>query len=284
MQRLDHTSSTPSSIAIRHDNTPQNHNVWHYHEELEFIYIKQGKGTFFVGDCIQQFADNFIVLIGSKTPHYWLFDEEYMKIDSPNVASIHAVHFKPDFIGSDFLGLPEAVTVKQVYRLAKRAILFPPDDAYLIHFFENLSTQMPTKRLIMLLDILDYTATLHTPTTLVSANYTTPQQQGDYLRMNKILDYIRLHYKAKIHLDEIAHIAGMTSNSFCRYFKQRTGKTLIEFVNELRIGHACKLLSEGNAPIKEICFECGFHNFVSFHKIFKSIAGSTPSAYREAIQ
>ncbi|TYR36298.1 AraC family transcriptional regulator [Sphingobacterium phlebotomi] len=283
MQRLDHTSSTFSSIAVRHDNTPQNHNVWHYHEELEFIYIKHGKGTFFVGDCIQQFSDNFMVLIGSKTPHYWLFDEEYIKSSPSYVADIHVVHFRPDFIGSDFLGLPEAVDVKQVYRLAKRAILFPSSDPRLIHFFENLSVQMPTKRLIMLLDILDYTATLPTPTTLVSSNYTNPQQQGDYLRMNKILDYIRLQYKSKIQLDDIAHVAGMTPNSFCRYFKQRTGKTLIEFVNELRIGHACKLLAEGNAPIKEICFECGFHNFVSFHKMFKSITGSTPSAYRESV-
>src|SRR5690606_11681257 len=78
------------------------------------------------------------------------------------------------------------------------------------------------------------------------------------------------------------HIAGMTPNSFCRYFKQRTGKTLIEFINELRIGQACKLLTESKAPIKEICFECGFHNFVSFHKIFKSITRHTPTAYREA--
>ncbi|NGM63658.1 helix-turn-helix domain-containing protein [Sphingobacterium sp. SGR-19] len=283
MQRLDHTSSTLSAIAVRHDNMPQN-NIWHYHEELEFIYIKHGKGTFFVGDCIQQFSDNFTVLIGSKTPHYWLFDEEYLKADGSTVATIYAIHFKPDFVGSDFFGLPEAIGIKQVYRLAKQAILFPSNNPNLVHFFENIPNQLPTKRLIKLLEILDYTAALPMLTTLVSSHYTNPQQQGDYLRMNKILDYIRLHYKSKIHLDEIAHIAGMTSNSFCRYFKQRTGKTLIEFINELRVGHACKLLSESNAPVKEICFESGFHNFVSFHKMFKSITGSTPSAYRESIQ
>src|SRR5690606_4314605 len=225
---------------------------------------------------------NFIVLIGSNTPHYWLFDEEYIKAEICH-ADIQVVHFKPDFIGADFLEVPEAQDIKQVYRLAKQAILFPSSDLRLRHFFENLSVQTPLKRLAMLLDILDYTASLPTPTTLVSPNYTNPQQQGDYLRMNKILDNIRLHYKSKIQLDEIAHVAGMTSNSFCRYFKQRTGKTLIEFVNELRIGQACKLLSESNAPIKEICFECGFHNFVSFHKIFKSSTTYTPSAYREAM-
>ncbi|MBD1426896.1 helix-turn-helix domain-containing protein [Sphingobacterium arenae] len=281
MQRLDHMSSTLRSIAVRHDNRPQNHNIWHYHEELEFIYIKRGKGTFFVGDCIQQFSDNFIILIGSNTPHYWLFDEEYIKSDT-STADIQVIHFKPDFVGSDFLDIPESVAIKQVYRFAKKAILFPSDDTRLIYFFENVSAQTPIKRLTMLLDILEYTATQSMLITLVSANYTNPQQQGDYLRMNKILDYIRLHYKSKIQLDEIAHIAGMTPNSFCRYFKQRTGKTLIEFINELRIGQACKLLTESKAPIKEICFECGFHNFVSFHKIFKSITRHTPSAYREA--
>lgn len=284
MQRLDHTSSAFGSIMVRHDNTPQNHNIWHYHDELEFIYVEHGKGTFFVGDCIRQFSDNFTVLIGSKTPHYWIFDEEYMRSDTPHVANIHVVHFRPDFIGADFLGLPEAADIKQVYQLARRAILLPPNDPTLLRFFENLFAQKPAKRLIMLLDILDYTASLSSPTMLASANYTPPQQQSDYSRMNKILDYIRLQYKSKIQLDDIAHIAGMTANSFCRYFKQRTGKTLIAFVNELRIGHACKLLSEGNLPIKQICFESGFQNFVSFHKIFKSVTGFTPSAYRESIQ
>lgn len=283
MQRLDHTSSTFSAITVRRDHTPQNHNVWHYHEELEFICIRRGQGTFFVGDCIHQFSDNFIVLIGSNTPHYWLFDEEYIDIETCCTADIHVVHFKPEFIGADFLGLPEARAIKQVYREARRAILFSPQDAHLARFFEHLSWALPTKRLIMLLETLDYIATLPVLSPLVSPTYATPHQQEDYLRMNKILDHIRLHYKSKIQLDEIAQIAGMTPNSFCRYFRQRTGKTLIQFVNELRIGQACKLLSEGNAPIKEICFDCGFQNFVSFHKIFKSITRSTPSTYREVI-
>lgn len=284
MQRLDHTSSSLRSIAVRHDDTPQNHNLWHYHEELEFIYIKRGKGTFFVGDCIQQFSDNFMVLIGSKTPHYWLFDEEYINAHHNTLtADIHVVHFRPDFMGAEFLGLPEAIGIKQIYRLASRTISFPANDPHLIYFFENLSAQLPTKRLIMLLDILDHVTTIPDISTLVSSNYTNPQQHDDYRRMNTILDYIRVHYKSRIQLDEIAHIAGMTPNSFCRYFKQRTGKTLIEFVNELRIRHACKLLSESRAPIKEICFECGFQNFVSFHKMFKSIIQITPAAYRDTI-
>src|SRR5690606_1841039 len=282
MQRLNHTSSTRSNIAVRRDNAPQNHNVWHYHEELEFIYIRGGKGTFFVGDCIQQFSENFTVLIGSNTPHYWLFDEEYLKANG-FPADIQVVHFKPDFMGADFLEISESTSIKQVYRLAKQAIVFPPNDSILLQFFENLSSQAPIMRLAALLQILDYTATLTDPITLVSPSYTNPQQQVDYLRMNKILNFIRLHYKSRIQLDEIAHIAGMTPNSFCRYFKQRTGKTLIEFVNELRIGQACKLLTEGSAPIKEICFECGFHNYVSFHKIFKSVTTHTPTAYRAAM-
>lgn len=282
MQRLNHTTSPHSSIAVRHDYTPQNHNVWHYHEELEFIYIRRGKGTLFVGDCIQQFSDNFIVLIGSNTPHYWLFDEVYMNIKK-QTADIHVVHYKPEFMGADFLVLPESAAIKQIYRHAQRAILLPPDDPYLRHFFSSLAAQRPTTRLISLLQTLDYITTLSDLHIMVSAAYALPLQQKDHLRMNQVLDYIQSHYKSKIQLDNIAHIARMTPNSFCRYFKQRTGKTLIQFVNELRIGYACKLLSEGNVPIKEICFESGFQNFVSFHKIFKAITHSTPSAYRNAL-
>src|SRR5690606_3242556 len=133
MQRLNHTSSTRSNIAVRRDNAPQNHNVWHYHEELEFIYIRGGKGTFFVGDCIQQFSENFTVLIVSSTLHYWLLDDEYFN-ENVCSADIHGVHFKPDFMGADFLEISESTSIKQVYRLAKQAIVFPPNDSILLQF------------------------------------------------------------------------------------------------------------------------------------------------------
>lgn len=281
IQKLDHSVSRGSSLNVRHDHTPQNHNIWHYHEELEFIYIKRGNGTFFVGDCMQSFSDNFMVLIGSNTPHYWLFDDEYVREKTPLRADIHVVHFKTDFCGADFLNLPESSPIKRIYQKAERAISLDVQHGFLSKFFIGLAEKNALSRLSSLLETLCAITELPSLLTLVSEEYSNPQQQGDYARMNKIFEHIRLHYRGKIQLEEMAQLAGMTSNSFCRYFKQQTGKTLIQFVNEFRIGYACKLLNDTHASIKEICFDCGFQNFVSFHKTFKSITTKTPSAYRD---
>ncbi|WP_437917665.1 AraC family transcriptional regulator [Sphingobacterium sp. LRF_L2] len=280
IQRLTHTSTSQQAITIRHDQTPQNHNVWHSHAELEFIYIKKGAGTFFVGDSIQPFLDGFIVLIGSNTPHYWLFNEEYLNTTSDYRADIRVIHFKADFLGNDFLKLNEAKSIRQLYQFAQRAIGFSQPDEFVRHFFEKLHLETPLQQLTSLLNVLEYMKTSPVTINLASDKYNNLPQQEDHKRINKILEYIRIHYKYKVKLDDISQVAGMTTNSFCRYFKQKTGKTPVQFINEFRIGQACRLLTETDLTIKEICYDSGFQNFVSFHKIFKEVIKSTPLSYR----
>lgn len=284
IQRLQHIQDTWNALVVRHDQAPKNHNVWHYHEELEFIQIAKGRGTFFAGDCIIKFNDGDSVLIGSDVPHYWLFDEEYVLPHRPAEVDIRVVHFKPAFMGKDFLALKESQSIKQTYQLAKRVCFFNGTEQAINTFFDRLIKQDPFKQLLALLETLDRIAQLEDHNLLISKRYNNLQQQEDYQRMNKILNYIRLSYKSKIQLESVAQLAGLTPNSFCRYFKQKTGKTLIQFVNELRISHACTLLSENETAIKQICFDCGFQNFVSFHKTFKNITSFTPIHYRNMLQ
>ncbi|QBQ41819.1 AraC family transcriptional regulator [Sphingobacterium psychroaquaticum] len=280
IQRLNHIQEDQGAILIRHDRAPQNHNVWHYHDELEFIQITKGKGTFVAGDRIFKFSDGDSMLIGSNIPHYWLFDEEFLQTDAVAKVDIRVIHFKPDFMGNDFWSLKESSAIKQGYQRAKRILYFSEDDACIADFFRQLSPHSSFKQLLSLLDTLDYIGQKTDAQLLISESHSNFQQEEDYLRMNKILDYIRLNYKQKIQLQYVAQLAGLTENSFCRYFKQKTGKTLIQFINELRITHACKLLMEEKMAIKEVCFESGFQNFVSFHKTFKAIVGLTPVQYR----
>ncbi|MCY4781348.1 AraC family transcriptional regulator [Sphingobacterium sp. UT-1RO-CII-1] len=281
IQRLNHTQKTKYSLSIRHDNRPQNNNLWHYHEELEFIYIKKGRGTFFVGDHIQHFTDGYIVLIGANTPHYWFFDDEFTGASPTEIAEIIVLHFRADFIGTDFLQSQEATPIRKIFQIAQKALSFSPKNNDLTAFFNTIIHQAPLKQLIELLNILNAIHYTIPYNTLVSKEYSNPQQEHDHLRMNKIIEYIRLHYKSQILLQDISHLADMTSNSFCRYFKQKTGKTLVQFVNEIRINEACKLLKNTEKLIKNIAFDCGFQNFVSFHKKFKEITGKTPIEFRK---
>jgi transcriptional regulator GlxA family with amidase domain len=100
-------------------------------------------------------------------------------------------------------------------------------------------------------------------------------------RINDIYEYSLRNFKGKIQLEEIASIANISPNSFCRYFKSRTRKTYSQFLIELRVGRACKLLIENNLSIKQLCFESGFNNFTSFHKYFKQITGKSPLSYQK---
>jgi len=281
IHKLVHTPQEKTvALSVRHDQKPQNHNIWHYHDELEFIHINRGSGSCFVGDSIQHFTSGDIFLIGSNTPHYWLFDDEYLQENSYVIADIRVVHFLPDFCSNDLLQLDETKHIRKVYETARRGMLFHAPSPYLLQFFDNIGSQKPLNRFVSLLTVLDTIYTTQQYRLLASSNYANLQHTEDYQRMNKVLEYIRLHYRATIKLQYVAHQAGMTTNSFCRYFKQKMGKTLIQLVHELRIAHACKLLENNHLSIKEICFECGFQNFVSFHKSFKQIVGIPPNSYR----
>ncbi|HWJ29770.1 MAG TPA: helix-turn-helix domain-containing protein, partial [Flavisolibacter sp.] len=117
--------------------------------------------------------------------------------------------------------------------------------------------------------------------TLSSIGFKTDYVEAENDRINAIHEYSLKHFKRKIQLEEIAEVANISPNSFCRYFKSRTRKTYSQFLIELRVGHACKLLIENNQSIKRLCYESGFNNFTSFHKYFKSITGKSPLMYQK---
>ncbi|MFZ4861846.1 AraC family transcriptional regulator [Sphingobacterium sp. Mn56C] len=270
------------SFQVRRDEYPLNHNSWHCHEHLEFIYIYKGSGTLFIGDCIQPFMAGDSVLIGANMPHYWLFDEVH---NSDNALPIDCIviHFKKDFAGKDFFFLPELKQLKDLIQKAEKGLFHKNHKgAKLAMLFQELLASNSTHRLLYLLQALHNFSSLAVKQ-LVSANYSALNSNTDEQRMNDIMEYIRNNYKMKIELDKLAKQAKMTKNSFCRYFKQRTGKTLIEFVSEIRISNACRQLKYSDMSIKEVCFDCGFNNFVSFHRMFKKQIGTTPVQFRNSI-
>ncbi|WP_164108303.1 MULTISPECIES: AraC family transcriptional regulator [Sphingobacterium] len=269
-----------NSFHIRQDSYPRNHNSWHYHEELEFIWIYKGSGTLFIGDCIQNFAEGDAVLIGSNLPHYWLFENfRSDNLDAPIDCIV--VHFKKDFAGSDFFNLPEMVQLKQLIQDSEKGLMIR--DAASPSLGQHLKSMLDTEGVLkftFLLQSLAQYATLPYEK-LVSDNYAILNHSNDERRMNDVMNYIREYYKGKIELSKLANQAKMTKNSFCRYFKYKTGKTPIQFVSEIRVAHACRLLKNTNLSLKEICYDSGFNNFVSFHKTFKEQLKLTPTEYRK---
>jgi AraC-like DNA-binding protein len=274
---------TPShSFSVREDRDPFINNRWHYHSEVELIYIHQGSGTQFVGDHIKRFHPGDIILVGSNLPHFWRYDEAYFKDDKDMRVHSTVIHFSENFWGDPFLDLPETRPIKALLDKARRGILVTVrEDKEIPACVEKIRRSDGLERIIALIECLSAFAASDELTLLSSIGFRHEFSEAESDRINAIYDYTFRRFSQKIYLGEVAAVAGLVPNSFCRYFKSRTGKTYSQFVTEIRVGHACKLLIDNRISIKQLCFESGFNNFTCFHKNFKSITGKSPQHYQK---
>lgn len=280
LKQLTLTEAFNNSFSVRRDIYPKNHNSWHYHEQLELVMVYKGTGSLFLGDAIRDFAEGTCVLIGSNIPHFWLFHN----IDEGDTeASIDciAVHFNADFAGSELFNIPELEEVKKTIKRAEKGLIADKAVTGIVgSLFNQALENEKTSKFISLIEILGQLSSLSLAP-IVGDNYSKLNNSSDELRMRNVMNFIRDNYRTKIELIVLANEAKMTKNSFCRYFKQKTGKSPAQFINELRVAHACRLLKNTDLSLKEICFDSGFNNFVSFHKIFKSQVKHTPMNFRK---
>lgn len=269
-----------SSFSIRKDTVPDINNRWHFHTEVELICFHKGAGTQFVGDHIKRFEPGDIVLVGSNLPHYWRYDNLSETDSSMPYSTV--VHFNENFLGEKFLCLPEVNSIKALFEKAKRGIWIKEQnlrEKVLMHV-EKIYQSNGLYKILALLECLMCISLTKHPALLSSIGFKYEHREVENERLNTIYDFSIQNFRKKLFLDEVAALINLTPTSFCRYFKSRTGKTYSQFLIEIRIGYACRLLLENKLTVKEICFESGFNNFTSFHETFKSITGKTPKTYQ----
>ena len=270
------------SFSIRRDVVLYFYNRWHYHPEIELIHIEQGSGTQFVGDNIRNFQSGDLLLIGPNLPHYWRCDEKYFHRGSQLYAQATVVHFSEDIFGKSFLGLPENKSIRDLLvkaRLGMKILGEGTDKVKaLLHELLNQTNGNPVISLMQILETLAHCEEINV---LSNTQYQNEYDQYDTDRINHIYQYSISNFQKKISIEEIAEVANISPHSFCRYFKSRSRKTYSQFLLELRIGHACKLLSESRIPVAQVCFESGFYNFANFNKYFKLHTGKSPMQYQK---
>jgi AraC-like DNA-binding protein len=271
------------SFSARHDIVPHFLNMWHYHNELELIYIVNGEGTQFIGDHISRFSKGDVLLIGSNLPHYWRCDDNYFR-DIPELfAEAKVVHFRQDFFGEHFMNLPELINISAVLKRAEQGLLIKGQTKEKLKpLLLGIQTATSAKKVILLLEMLHVIAISTDLTLLSSSTFQNNYNKSETERLNDIYNYTMSNFKQKISLAEIASIACLSVNSFCRYFKSQTQKTFSQFLTEIRIGYACKLLIENRLTISKICLESGFNNFSNFNRYFKIITGQCPLEYKKS--
>lgn len=270
------------SFSIRRDVVLYFYDRWHYHPELELVHIEQGSGTQFVGDNIQTFQSGDLLLIGSNLPHYWRCDEKYFQGDPKLYAQATVLHFSEAVFGDAFLQLPENKNIRSLLDRARWGMkLLGQENEQVKTLLQNLLNQKDGNPIISLLQILEALA-LNSEVVQLSDTFNEQvYDQYDTDRINQIYQYSLNNFQQKITIDEIAAVASISPHSFCRYFKSRTRKTYSQFLLEIRIGHACRLLREGKMNIAQTCFESGFNNFANFNKYFKIHTGKSPLQYQK---
>ena len=260
-------------------NRSNDYHIWHYHPEMELVYVNGGTGKRQVGSHVSCYSDGELMLIGSNLPHCGLTD----KLTGNTSETV--LHMKVDFLGNDFFNIPEMKKIQALIEMSKGGISFSGSTKHKIgEKIEVLEYQTDFQRLLSILNILNELANSKDIKILNAEGFSLKTEVKDNDRINKVFNYVKSNFKEEISLDEIADLVSMTVPSFCRYFKKTTNKTFVQFVNEYRLVHASKLLAEQPLSITDICFESGFNNFSHFNKQFKAFTGQNPSEYRNQLK
>ncbi len=257
---------------------------WHYHSEHEIVYLLESTGTRFVADHIGHFGPGDLVMLAGSVPHFWRSDDKYMKGDPDLFVRRLVVQFPNDFMETQINTYAELAAIKSLFKNSEKGIRFlPPESEKIGRMLLGLLQLKGFKQLNRFLEILQHMSLNANYKLLASDAYQTDENTITDQRIQKVTRYMISNFQNHISLDKMAGLAGMQRTAFCRFFKEKTGRPLITYLNELRIGFACKLLIKGDMQILRICYETGFNSLSSFNRTFKKITGLNPKQYQKRI-
>ncbi|MFK5974515.1 MAG: AraC family transcriptional regulator [Flavobacteriaceae bacterium] len=261
-------------------NGPSFFKVWHYHPELELIVILESEGTQFVGDSIEKFQSGDVLLLGKNVPHLLLNDSIYFEKQSNLKARAISINFNQYFLGNTFLSLPEMKHIRKLLERSKQGIKFQGTSKLkAVDIIKKIASSSNFDRIIELIKLLGILAKTTEYRLLTSIEYSDSLNDIETSRIGKVYDYVMNNFDKNLSLQRAAKIVHMNPKSFSRFFKKNAKKNFTKYINEVRIGYACKLLLEKKMNISEICYEIGFNNISYFNRQFKSIEGLSPKEY-----
>lgn len=271
-----------SSIAVKREIVPFMDYPLHYHPEYEIIYVQKSYGIRIMGNHIGNFFDHDLMFISPNLPHVWRNDIAFYQDNKELFVDVYVIHFLEDALKDGFFDLPELAHVKRMFILGQQGMMIQgKDKTEISQLIKKVYEFSGFERLMLFLRTLDRIARAEDYELLSNQGFTNSLNNADSERINKVIDYLMYNYKRDTKLVDIAELVNMNKSSFCRYFKYRTHKTFSQFLNEIRITHACKFLMNNELTISEICYETGYNNISHFNREFKRITGLTAKAYRK---
>lgn len=278
-ERLQISESNP--IRARHYDYNRFTYPWHFHSQYEIIYVKESHGSCFVGDCIEKYSAGDMILFGPNLPHYMRSDDIYHADDSTLRVQGTIIQFEQNFLQYSLSHYPQFLQIKTLLEESKHGILFPKKS--ITGIYKQISDFPELKgfrQISVLLELLQEMANTSVRKSLASPCYYEKFPVMGNKRIDKIISFINSNYTRSLKLNEVAEMANMNATAFCRFFKETTGKTFLQYVMDMRTGYACKLLTIGELDISQIAVECGFDSITHFNRTFKLLIKMTPTQYR----
>ena len=252
----------------------------HYHDEVQLTYVINSEGMLFVGNRLVRFAKDELYLIGRNLPHVFKNDPIYYEGKDSFMARAISVFFSHDIFQKIFEDLSEFHHLNNLLEDSSMGVRIIGVEAKILgSFMKSLLKLDGFDRILSLLHILDKIY-LAQSTEHISPQIHFPLDKEDRDKLNKVFDYTLLHHQDRISLREIASLVNMAPTAFCRYFKLRTLKTYSQFLMEIRISKACKMMTEKSSNVTEACYSSGYNNISNFHRQFKSLVGMTPHKFK----
>lgn len=263
------------ALVYQEDHEVLFYDKLHQHEEIQISYIKQGSGSLIVGDSVNEYNPNDILIIGANIPHVFRSD-----LDAFPFSIMYTLFFTTKSFGKEFFNLTDLNTIKKFFEESDYGMRIKADEIH-IGLFENLKYQNKIERIATLLLLLNRLIRANRQR-LSSFVYQKKYTEDEGKRMNEVFQFAMNNFQNNISLEDVADVAFMSKNAFCRYFKKRTNKTFFQFLIEIRIEHACKLLyKDQDLSVSAISELCGFQNIANFNRKFKELKGITPTQYRQ---
>lgn len=259
-------------IVLNHFNAKFDFPV-HFHPEYELNLVLKSTGKRIIGDSIKDYGDYDLVLVGPNTPHAWTGYEEGVHVMT--------IQFHTEFVSEKFLARKLTLPIKEMLEKSKMGIKFSCETAEaLTDRIINLSDMSGFDSLLEFFSILYDMSISRNQVTLSSLSYVGQFDTSKSRRIKLVNEYLFENLQNQIRIEEVAQLINMSPSAFSHFFKKRTQRSFTDYLTELRIGNAAKLLIESEKNISEICYESGFNNISNFNRSFKTQKGCTPSEFR----
>ncbi|AWV98294.1 AraC family transcriptional regulator [Arcticibacterium luteifluviistationis] len=273
-----------SSITVLDLEEPHFDPNWHFHPHYQLFIVLEGEGTRLIGDSIQHFKKGDTVLLGPDLPHLWRNDKSYFEPNSELSTRGIVVYFTQEFLDNTLSNLPESIKLNKLLNDSYRGVEFTGKSKISVkEELLRLAKSDGYDAILTLLSLLNVLSKSTDTAFIASLGYTNTHKKSETERMHNVYEYAMKHFKESIKLEDVANLANMTIPAFCRYFKKRSNKTFSDFISEIRIGHACKMLEDEKYSVAEVCYESGFNTLSNFNKKFKEVTDKTPSQFKKEL-